>query len=100
MQEIGVSIDFLGITYPPQRGSTPFTRRCQGLWTTITQAFAHIMQQQIGVRLNSLLGKRRTLSQLLRQHIGFMARLATRLSKQFFTQLHLRILHVTTHRHR
>src|SRR5690606_17565480 len=59
VQEAGVAADCLGQTDAPQRRGPPFAAAGLELRTAIGQAFAHVVQQQVGIGANQLVGQLR-----------------------------------------
>src|SRR5690606_41989624 len=57
MEKLGMAVDRLGEADAPQRCGAPFTAAGLELWAMVTQPLAHVVQQQVGVRTNGLVGQ-------------------------------------------
>ncbi|MBA7586185.1 hypothetical protein ES708_28181 [subsurface metagenome] len=99
MQELGVTTHGLCQANAPQRRRAPIAATGFEFGTVVGQAFAHVVQQQVAVRADHLVGQLRFSGIGRRGERGFVATLATGLVEQVFAGQHLRRVDATARRH-
>ena len=90
--------DSLGHAEAPERRGSPFTPCGLEFRTVIGQRFAHVMQQQVGIRADHLVSEFR-LGRLASREFRDVTALATRAVEQRLARQDLRVVHVASSRY-